>query len=53
METILQHVQGLVYSLLCLLSSAYQKASDNMSDMWTIVLRCLMQLGSTDTSGLS
>ncbi|XGW00917.1 MAG: hypothetical protein ACAF41_33645 (plasmid) [Leptolyngbya sp. BL-A-14] len=27
METILQHAQGLVYSLLCLMPSAYQKAS--------------------------
>lgn len=27
METILQHTQGLVYSLLCLMPSAYQKAS--------------------------
>lgn len=27
METIVQHAQGLVYSLLCLLPSAYQKAS--------------------------
>lgn len=29
METILQHAQGLVYSLLCLMPSAYQKASLN------------------------
>jgi hypothetical protein len=29
METILQHAQGLVYSLLCLMPSAYQKASFN------------------------
>ncbi len=27
METILQHAQGLVYSLLCLMPSVYQKAS--------------------------
>ncbi|WP_233748707.1 hypothetical protein [Leptodesmis sichuanensis] len=27
METILQHAQGLVYSLLCLMPGAYQKAS--------------------------
>jgi len=27
METILQHAQGLVYSLLCLMPSPYQKAS--------------------------
>jgi hypothetical protein len=29
METILQHAQGLVYSLLCLMPSVYQKASLN------------------------
>jgi len=29
METIVQHAQGLVYSLLCLMPSAYQKASLN------------------------
>ena len=29
METILQHAQGLVYSLLCLMPSTYQKASLN------------------------
>ncbi len=29
METILQHAQGLVYSLLCLMPSEYQKASLN------------------------
>ena len=29
METILQHAQGLVYSLLCLMPSSYQKASLN------------------------
>jgi len=29
METIVQHAQGLVYSLLCLMPSTYQKASLN------------------------
>ncbi len=29
METIVEHAQGLVYSLLCLLPSVYQKASLN------------------------
>jgi hypothetical protein len=29
METIVEHAQGLVYSLLCLMPSAYQKASLN------------------------
>ena len=29
METIVEHAQGLVYSLLCLMPSVYQKASLN------------------------
>jgi hypothetical protein len=30
METIFKHAQGLVYSLLCLMPSVYQKASLNV-----------------------